>query len=99
MHWKDTLIKSKTIKWKRVTPKTIEDGKLDFTLTLPLTSLFEYQAKAAFAQGMMTMMQFHIQSQTDNKLIKIEDIVKLFNDCGLPEIAEQLKNKSVIPNP
>ena len=90
MHWTETIIKSKSIKWKRVIPKTIEDGKLDFTLNLPLTSLFEYQAKSSFAQGMMAMMQFHIQSQTDSKLIEVDDLIKLFNDCGLPEISKQL---------
>ena len=90
MHWKETVIKSKSIKWKLPKVKSIEDGKLDVTLTLPLTSLFEYQAKTAFAQGMMTMMQFHIQSQTNNKLIGTADIIKLFNDCGLPEIANKI---------
>ena len=98
MHWKETVIRSKSIKWKKVMPKTIEDGKLDFTLTLPLTSLFEYQAKTAFAQGMMTMMQFHVQFQTDGELIEIDDLIKLFNDCGLPEIAKRFKDKGV-PNP
>ena len=95
MNWKDTVIKSESIKWKRLTPKNVEDGKLDFIFTLPLTSLFEYQAKTAFAQGMMTMMQFHIQSQTDNKLIEGSDLIKLFNDSGLPEIARQFDNTEV----
>lgn len=88
-NWKDTVIKSESIKWKRVTPKTITDGKLDIDLHLPLTALFEAQAKNSFAYGMMTMMQFHTQSQRDNKLIEVGDIIKLFNDCGLPEIAKQ----------
>ena len=89
MHWKDTVIKSSQIKWRNIKPKSIDDGKLDFDLHIPFTNLFERQAKISFAQGMMTMMQFHTQSQTDKKLIEISDVVKLFNECGLPEIAKR----------
>lgn len=91
MHWKETLIKSEQIKWKKVAPKNIEDGRLDFTHTLSLTNLFENQAKTAFANGMLTMLQFHIQSRVDNKPIEVNDLAKLFNGCGLPEIAKQFE--------
>lgn len=89
-HWKDTVLKSNQIKWKRPPIKNIEDGKLDILITIPLTSLFEIQAKTAFADGMLAMLKFHIENET----IKAEDLIKFFTDCGLSEIGERLfKNK------
>ncbi len=94
MHWKETVIKSKSIKWKAPKLVKIPDGKLDIFLELPLASLFEDQAKQSFAHGMFAVMQFHAQrSQEDKKVIELSDLVKLFNECGLPEIAKQFTPK------
>jgi len=91
MNWEDTLIKSTNIKWNRPRIKSTNDGKLDFDLHIPLTELFRGQAKTSFAHGMMTMMQFHVSHQEDNKeKIELKDVVDLFNECGLPEIAKKL---------
>lgn len=38
---------------------------------------------------MITMLEFHIKKQTDNALIEVEDLVNLFNEVGLPELAQQ----------
>jgi len=91
MHWRDAVIKSKSITWKKAKVETSEDGKLDFTLTLPLTSLFEGQTKKAFLEGMFTMMEFYTQHQADNRPIEVIDLVNLFNDCGCPETAKQFE--------
>ena len=90
-HWKDTIIESGQIKWKRPRVKGIEDGKLDVYITIPLTSLFEAQAKKSFAAGMFRMMEFHVRKQGEGAVIELSDLMKLFNDCGLPEIARQFK--------
>ena len=89
MHWRESLIKSEDIKWKPML-KVINDNNLDFNLHLPLTALFEAQARQAFAFGMVTMMKFHIGYQGDEKPIEIADVIKLFNDCGLPEVAKKI---------
>lgn len=92
MKWEETLIESKNIKWKHHIENT-KDGKLDFDLHLPLTGLFRGQAKHSFTQGMFTMLQFHIKHQEDDKAIEVEDLVALFNECGLPEIANSIISK------
>ena len=89
MNWEETLIKSKNIKWKHLIKNT-GDGKLDFVLHLPLTELFRAQAKYSFGCGMWTMMQFEIKHQEDKKSIEVSDVVALFNECGLPEIADKI---------
>ena len=85
MHWRETLIKSSDIAWKKLKPITTDDGKLDIILSLPLTTLFEQQAKRSFALGMNVVLQFLTQHHKENKPIEPEDIVKLLYDCGLPE--------------
>ena len=87
MHWEETLIKSKSIKWKQRIKNT-NDGKLDFDFHLPLTELFRSQARESFTHGMFTMLQFHAKHQGNEKAIELEDLVALFNECGLPEIAK-----------
>ena len=91
MHWKETLIENERIQWKRLPIKHIADGKLDIQISIPLTKLLEAQAKEAFTGGMLTMLQFQTQKQTENSKIEIADLAKLFNDCGLPEAANQFK--------
>jgi len=91
MHWKETLIRSEQIKWKRLPVKHIADGKMDIQVNIPLTDLCEAQAKEAFTGGMLTMLQFHVQRQVEERAIEIADLIKLFNDCGLPEAANQFK--------
>jgi len=87
MHWEESLIKSKNIEWEYKFNNT-NDGKLDFDLHLPLTELFRWQAKKAFEDGMRTMLQFHIKHQESGKAIGIDDLTELFEECGLPEVAE-----------
>ncbi len=95
MHWKETVLKSEQIKWKGPRIKNIADGKLDFNIHLPLTALFEDQAKQAFAHGMLTMYAFLTTDQHQEvKIITRADLSKLFQDCGLPEIAKQIEEKS-----
>lgn len=89
-HWRDALATSKEIKWQRPHIKNVEDGKLDMKITIPLTELFEAQTKRAFGYGMLAMLDFHVHRE---KPIKVEDIVKLFNDFGLPEIAAMMEAK------
>ena len=86
-------MKSEDIKWKGL-PTENTDGKLDIHLKIPLTNWIEAQAKASFAAGMFTMLRFHVQKQTEKNpiaIIEIADLIKLFNDCGLPDIANQFK--------
>ena len=90
MNWKDTVIKSDQIKWKRLPVKNIAGDKLDIQVNIPLTNLFESQARQSFLQGMFTMLQFHIQHQVDKRSIGFTDLIGLFNLCGLPEIATLL---------
>ena len=90
MHWKKTLMKSEDIKWKGLHAENIA-GKLDIHLKIPLTNWIEAQAKASFAAGMLTMLQFHVQKQTEKSSIEVADLIKLFNDCGLPDIANRFK--------
>ncbi len=94
MNWEETLIKSKDIKW-RYHVKNTDDGKLDFDLHLPLTGLFKMQTRMAFANGMITMLRFHVKHQADKKAVEIEDLVALFNECGLPEIADKMMNEAM----
>jgi len=89
MHWKDTLIKSEELNWERPLVKHIADGKMDIQVNIPLTDLFEAQAKWAFAGGMITMLKFYVQKQEGT--IGNADLIKLFEDCGLPEAANQFK--------
>lgn len=89
-HWRDALATSKEIKWKRPPIKNIEDGKLDIIITVPLTELFESQTKRAFAYGMLAMLDFHVHRSEHDNPIEVKELVKLFNDFGLPEIATQL---------
>ena len=88
-HWKETLIKSSDIQWKRPRMKSTDDDRLDFDLHLPFTGLFNAQAKRAFAAGMMAMLQFHVKQQEDKHSIEVGDLIALFNECGLPEVAKQ----------
>lgn len=90
-HWKETVFKSEQIKWKRPPIKNIKDGKLDILITIPLTSLFEAQARHAYIEGMRSMMEMLIQSQTEKRVIEVTDIVKLLNDCGFPELAKEIQ--------
>jgi len=92
-HWRDALADSSEIKWKRPPIKNIEDGRLDIIITVPLTELFEAQTKRAFGYGMIAMMDFHIQKQMSKKRIEVQDIIDLFNNFGLPEIARQFVSK------
>jgi hypothetical protein len=89
-HWKETVLKSGHIKWERPPIKNIEDGKLDILVTIRLTSLFESQAKYSYSEGIRTMMELLIQSQTQKRVIKVTDIVKMLNDCGFPELAKEI---------
>lgn len=91
-HWRDALAESKEIKWKRPPIKNIEDGKLDIIITVPLTELFEAQAKRAFGYGMLAMLDFHVRRSNDEKPIEVEELVKVFTDFGLPELATKLFN-------
>jgi len=93
-HWKETVIKSEEIKWKRPRFKITEDGKSDVVITIPLTAMLEAQAKRAFTEGMLAMLQFHLEAQANDKLIDIPDMVKVFKDCGLPEVAKMLEDKA-----
>ena len=89
-HWRDALADSGEIKWKRPPIKNIDDGKLDIIITVPLTELFEAQTKRAFGYGMLAMLAFHVQKQKGRKRIGVQDIVDLFNNFGLPEIAKHV---------
>ncbi len=94
MHWKETVIKQRQIKWKPLKVANVEDGKLDIILTIPLTNLIEGATKSAFTHGMLTMLQFHIQKGREKKIIEVPDLVKLFIESGLPEVAKELEEKS-----
>jgi len=88
-HWQDILLKSKQIKWGSIKPKSLEDGKLDFILTLRLTALFETQAKLSFAYGVLTTLQFLAQKQTiDKETITTESLKEFLTECGLPELVK-----------
>jgi hypothetical protein len=85
-HWKETVIKQEQIKWKRPPIKNIKDGKLDIILTIPLTGLFEAQAKHSYLEGMQSVMELLIQSQKEKTSIEQADIIKMLNTCGFPEL-------------
>ena len=86
-NWKDTLIKSKNIKWKQKLTN-VEDGKLDFDLHLPLTELFEKQAFTSFLYGMIFVFKFDMGILKENRSIEVADLHKLFTDAGYPEFAD-----------
>ena len=93
-HWRDALADSKEIKWKRPPIKNIDDGKLDIIITVPLTELFEAQTKRAFGYGMIVMLDWYIQRQKVRKPIEIQEITDMFTSFGVPEIANQIAQKS-----
>ena len=93
MHWRDSLLKSEQVKWRRPPVKNIKDGKLDILITLPLTALFEVQAQRAFGDGMLAMATFQIKMYEANKVPQLTDFVKLFEEVGLPGYAEQLAKR------
>lgn len=67
VNWKDTVIKNKDIQWKHPKIKYVEDGKIDFILTLPLTHIIEMQAKRSFLMGIMDYNAFIVDLLTDGK--------------------------------
>ena len=85
MHWKDTVIKSEQILWKRPKIKTIKDNKLDFILTLPFTNLFEQQAKHSFFEGVRVTMEFIRDKEGE---FGVSDINDFLIDCGYAEVLE-----------
>ena len=90
MNWRESVLKSHEVKWTRPIPKNIDDGKMDIIITLPLTALFEAQAKRSFAAGMDTAMKFFAKYLEGDKPIEVEDLVKFFADSGFPEKAKGL---------
>jgi hypothetical protein len=90
--WEGTIIKSKDFKWEQPAIKNTADGKLDFNIHIPLTALFERQARRSYARGMFDMMLFQIQMQKSKKIIDAKDLQNLFTKVGLPEIAEKFKD-------
>jgi hypothetical protein len=98
MHWKDTVLKSSQIKWTNCKPKSIDDGKLDFDLHIPLTSIFEGQARISFAQGLTTMFEFMNDLIQTKKQINLQDFVKFYEDCGYPDFAKDIKTLKTKPD-
>jgi len=94
MHWEETVLKSQDIKWEAPKITNRKDGKLDFYLRLPLTNLFRMQAKISFMKGMLNMTNFMVEKQNSGELINEQDLERLFNDSGLPEISERLKRQA-----
>ena len=89
-HWRDALVTTKEIKWKRPPIKNVEDGKLDIIITIPLAELFEAQTKRAFGYGMLAMLNFHVHRSEADKPIELEELINLFKEFGLPEIADRM---------
>lgn len=93
MHWKDTVLKSKEIKWVRPRIKNIEDGKLDVNLNIPLTQLIEGQAKLSFTHGVVQALNFTADYQRNKRTIKTQDLLGFLNGCGLPELVDKIKSE------
>jgi hypothetical protein len=87
-NWRDTLLKSKDIKWKQKLTN-VEDGKLDFDLHLPLTELFEKQAFYSFLAGMVLVFKFNMDILKENRSIEVADLHKLFTDAGYSQFANE----------
>lgn len=88
-HWKDTVIKD--IKWKQPKLTTTEDGKLDFNIHIPLTDLFETQAKYSFMAGVVIALNFYGDAQTINKVITQAELHEWMNKIGMGDIVNKLK--------
>ncbi len=75
MNYLDTVLQNKDIKWKHPKMKIIEDGKVEFILTIPFTDILKEQAYRSFAAGMVALLKFF----EENK------------DADIDEIAERLE--------
>ena len=94
MNWKETVLKSSEIKWRRPKMKSVDDGKLDFIIHLPLTNLFRRQAKRAFSHGVAATLAFIAKHQESGRPIETSDIVAFLNECDLPELAKLSQDKN-----
>ena len=75
-NWQETVIKLERFKWKAVKLSSIVDDREDLVLRIPLGGMLGQQAKAAFASGIFSC---------------IEWIVKLDRSPTLDETTEQMK--------
>jgi hypothetical protein len=88
-HWRETVVRSEDLRWKRPQMELVEDGKADIRITIPLTKLLQQQAQLSYAEGMLTMLKFH-RGWPRGKPIQFSDIMKLLRDCGLGDIAKKM---------
>lgn len=78
--WRDSLIKSKDIKWQRnVKAKNVEDNKLDINIFLPLTTIFEGQARQSYLCGVVDTLAFLSDSKTT---VTKQSIVDFLTESG-----------------
>ncbi len=77
MNYKDSLIK-----YELVVPNAqwVDDGRQDVIITIPLTSLLDQQAKAAFLRGVNTAYNFIVATLNDEAIDTPEKFTEAFKN-------------------
>jgi hypothetical protein len=90
IHWKDTLIKAKNIKWKAGKLKWKDDGSWDLNIHIPLDMVLKRQAKYSFMAGVAETISWWGKCQGTGTKLDTPDIQKWLIERGCNELAEKL---------
>jgi hypothetical protein len=88
MNYKDTVLKQGQFSWKPSKWKESKDGKIDLRINIPLTNLFDVQAKQSFMRGVAEALSFMGNCQKDETMITSELLKSKFKEWGIPELGE-----------
>ncbi len=87
MHWKDTVLKQREIRWSHPEFKYVDDNKIDIILTIPITRLLEEQARRSFTNGVFEMLK-HVANTPIDDSVDVSQVLKdKFIEWGLPQNA------------
>ncbi len=82
MNYKDTILKQSQIKWEAPKIKYIDDGNVDFHVTVPLTNLLNMQAQTSFTHGVLEMFKFTALAEEP---LTSEVLANKFSEWGLSQ--------------
>ena len=91
MTYKDTIIKQCEIIWKPLKIRQTKDGKIDMKVNIPLTALFDAQAKRSFMRGVAEALSFVGNCQESKTIITTELLDSMFTMWGIPELSKLTK--------
>jgi hypothetical protein len=84
MHYKETLLKQKEIKFRMPKLKINDDGKVDIAIHIPLTNILEGQALKSFTYGVFAIIELHANCVAENMILTTGMIRAKFIEWGLP---------------